>query len=64
MSKIVEEFDAINEQISLFQENHAKFINGNSAAGLRARKAIGEIKKMATGYRQASVDEDASRKNA
>lgn len=60
---VVVEFDAINEQFALFQENHEKFMNGNSAAGLRARKAIGEIKKLATGYRQASTEEDASRKS-
>ena len=30
---------------------------GTKAAGGRARKAIGEIKKLVTGYRQASVSE-------
>ena len=30
---------------------------GNKAAGGRARKAIGEIKKLVTDYRKASVSE-------
>ena len=33
---------------------------GNKAAGGRARKAIGEIKKLVTSYRQASVSESKS----
>jgi len=40
-----------------FTENHEKFVNnGNKAAGQRARKAIGEIKKLATQYRKESVE--------
>ena len=30
---------------------------GTKAAGARARKAIGEIKKKVTGYRKASISE-------
>jgi hypothetical protein len=30
-------------------------MNGNKAAGGRARKAVGEIKKLVTDYRKASV---------
>ena len=30
-------------------------MNGNKAAGSRARKAIGEVKKLVTDYRKASV---------
>ena len=46
------------EQFEEFQENHRKFEEkGVKAAGGRARKAIGEIKKLVTGYRQASVSE-------
>ena len=33
---------------------------GNKAAGGRARKAIGEIKKLVTDYRKASVSESKS----
>ena len=41
-----------------FDENHNKFDEkGNKAAGARARKAIGEIKKIITEYRKASVAE-------
>ena len=41
-----------------FQENHRSFTDkGNKSAGGRARKSIGEIKKLVTSYRQASVSE-------
>ena len=41
-----------------FQENHRKFNEkGNKAAAQRARKSLGEIKKLVTDYRKASVDE-------
>ena len=41
-----------------FQENHrAHAEKGNKAAGGRARKAIGEVKKLVTEYRKASVSE-------
>ena len=40
------------------EDNHHSFANnGNKAAGTRARKAAGEIKKMVTDYRKASVAE-------
>ena len=39
-----------------FSENHSKFTDkGNKAAATRARKAIGEIKKLVTNYRKESV---------
>ena len=41
-----------------FSENHAKFLEkGNKAAATRARKAVGEFKKLVTEYRKASVTE-------
>jgi len=41
-----------------FEENHSTFTDkGNKAAATRARKAVGEIKKLVTEYRKASVDE-------
>jgi len=41
-----------------FQENHrAHSEKGNKAAAGRARKAIGEIKKLVTEYRKVSVSE-------
>jgi|TARA_B100001094_G_scaffold6164_1_gene5453 hypothetical protein len=42
----------------VFQENHRKFNEkGNKAAAQRARKSLGEIKKLVTEYRKASVEE-------
>ena len=39
-----------------FQDNHSKFTEkGNKAAATRARKSIGEIKKLVTDYRKQSV---------
>tara|TARA_R110001592_G_scaffold204544_1_gene454604 strand:- start:600 stop:785 length:186 start_codon:yes stop_codon:yes gene_type:complete len=41
-----------------FSENHLKFTDkGNKAAATRARKAVGELKKLVTEYRKASVAE-------
>jgi|TARA_Y100000310_G_C20113131_1_gene548059 hypothetical protein len=41
-----------------FEENHNVFTSkGNKAAATRARKAVGELKKLVTGYRKESVME-------
>jgi len=41
-----------------FIENHSKFNEkGNKAAATRARKAVGELKKLVTEYRKSSVME-------
>jgi hypothetical protein len=48
-------YDLIIEQLEVFVDNHAKCADGNKAAGTRARKAIGEVKKLATLYRKESV---------
>ncbi len=51
-------YNDIKELFSDFEENHTIFTEkGNKAAGGRARKAIGEIKKLVTDYRKASVSE-------
>ena len=51
-------FAQMKEQWDAFEANHGKFLEkGNKAAGGRARKAIGEIKKLVTEYRKASVAE-------
>ena len=48
----------IKEHFEEFDKNHEVHIEkGNKAAGGRARKAIGEIKKLVTEYRKASVAE-------
>ena len=41
-----------------FNDNHSKFNEkGNKAAATRARKAVGELKKLVTEYRKSSVTE-------
>ena len=51
-------YNQLNDLWEDFQENHRDFTSkGNKSAGGRARKSIGEIKKLVTGYRQASVSE-------
>ena len=58
MANSNELYEQIEAAFEDFQENHKKFLSkGNKAAGGRARKSIGEIKKLVTGYRQASVSE-------
>lgn len=52
----------IKEEISkLFEEfesNHNAFEQkGNKSAAQRARKALGDLKKLVTEYRQASVEQ-------
>ena len=52
MANSNELYEKIEAAFEDFQENHKKFVNkGTKAAGGRARKAIGEIKKMVTDYR-------------
>tara|TARA_Y100001938_G_C7873391_1_gene321410 strand:+ start:272 stop:451 length:180 start_codon:yes stop_codon:yes gene_type:complete len=54
---VSELYDKISEQLELFHDNHQVFVEkGNKAAGGRARKAIGEVKKLVTEYRKASVE--------
>ena len=54
-------YDTLNNLWEEFQENHRKFADkGNKSAGTRARKAIGEVKKLVTEYRKASVEESKS----
>ena len=54
----MEDFYAkIMEQFAIVQERHAKFVEkGNKTAEADVRKALGELKKLVTPYRQASVD--------
>lgn len=57
----VELYESLNDLWEEFQENHRKFVDkGNKSAGTRARKAIGEVKKLVTEYRKASVEESKS----
>lgn len=49
-------YNELKELWATFEVNHeAHSEKGNKAAGGRARKAIGEIKKLVTEYRKASV---------
>jgi hypothetical protein len=51
-------FTKMETQWNEFNENHSKFTEkGNKAAATRARKAVGELKKLVTAYRKASVTE-------
>ena len=51
-------YSQIKEHFEVFVENHEICSEkGNKAAGGRARKAIGEIKKLVTEYRKVSVSE-------
>ena len=58
MASSNELFEKMIELGREFKANHEVFAEkGNKAAGGRARKAIGEIKKLVTDYRKASVSE-------
>ena len=47
----------IEAQFAIVQERHAKFVEkGNKTAEADVRKALGEIKKLVTPYRKASVE--------
>jgi hypothetical protein len=55
MANSQEIFEQIKDLFEQFEENH----NGTTkAAKSRARKAIGEIKKLVTDYRKVSVEEN------
>ena len=54
-------YNTLNDLWEDFQENHRKFSEKhNKAAAQRARKSLGEIKKIVTGYRKSSVAESKS----
>jgi len=55
MSKTKQLFDQIKAHYETFESEHEKNMDGNKSAGSRARKAVGEIKKLVTDYRKASV---------
>ena len=57
MSKLDELYSQLNDLFTEFETNHQTNVNtGNKAAGTRARKALGEVKKLVTEYRKASVE--------
>ena len=59
MSEVV---TTIEEQFAAWKVEDAKFINGNSAAGTRARKALGEMSKAIKARRNEITAEKNARK--
>ena len=57
MATTQELFNQIKEQMNELEANHTDAVNGNKAAGRRARKAAGEIKKLITPYKKANMAE-------
>ena len=58
MEKTTELYEQITKLFADFQANHEKFVEkGNKAAAGRARKHLGEIKKLVTEYRKVSVED-------
>ena len=55
MSKTSKLYDQIKGHFDTFESEHEKNMGGNKAAASRARKAIGEVKKLVTEYRKSSV---------
>ena len=58
MSKTNKLYDQLKGHFDTFEAEHEKNMGGNKAAGSRARKAIGEVKKLVTDYRKSSVAGD------
>lgn len=52
MKEIIEKINALQAQ---FTEEAAKALNGNAAAGVRARKASKELSKLYLEFRKVSV---------
>ena len=58
MNTSQELFDQISVLFEDFKTNHEVFTEkGTKTAAQRARKAVGEIKKLVTAYRKTSVAE-------
>ena len=56
MANVNKLYDNLNDLWETFQENHrANTDKGNKSAGPRARKALGDLKKLVTEYRKESV---------
>ena len=55
---------AIKDQVAAWEAEDAKFTGGNSAAGTRARKALGELSKSIKARRNEITAEKNARKEA
>lgn len=56
--------DQLKEQFESALKEHEKFAKGNSAAGTRARKALGEVAKLCKVIRNEVTEEKNARKAA
>jgi len=56
--------EQLQEQFAAFLAEDAKFTGGNAAAGTRARKALGELTKLAKTRRNEVTAEKNARKEA
>lgn len=60
----METTNQLKEQFEAFLKENEKFEKGNSAAGTRARKALGELAKLCKARRSEITDEKNARKEA
>jgi len=58
----METTNQLKEQFEAFLKEIEKFDKGNAAAGTRARKALGELAKLAKAKRAEITDEKNARK--
>jgi len=56
--------EQLQEQFDAALKEHEKFVKGNSAAGTRARKALGEVAKLCKAIRNEITAEKNARKEA
>jgi len=57
MSELNDFYAQLEEQWIIVESRHAKFLEkGNKKAEADVRKALGEMKKLITPYRKASVE--------
>ena len=61
MSETVQQ---ITDAVTAWQTEDGKFVNGNNAAGTRARKALQEISKLVKARRLEITEEKNSRKES
>lgn len=58
MTELEKLYGEIIEQFAIVTDRHAKYLEkSNKSAEADVRKALGEIKKLITPYRAASVEE-------
>ena len=60
----METTNQIKEQLDAYLKENEKFEKGNSAAGTRARKALGELAKLVKTRRNEITAEKNARKEA